>query len=132
MTGGLIHKLTNFLMPIEEAETETTENIRVKPNLTVHSNTNTELKVLIASPRTFDDAKKYADHLKAKETVIVNYEHVDVETQQRIGDFLNGVCYIMLGSVQRISENSMIYVPENVDIHKELYAYSIPTYVKQL
>lgn len=131
MTGGLIHKLTNFLMPIEEAETQVTEARQARPNLTVHSNVGTELKMFIAVPRSFDDAKLIADRLKAKEAIIVNYEHVDQATQQRIGDFLNGVCYILAGAVQRITDTSMIYVPENVDINKELYAYSIPTYIKQ-
>jgi cell division inhibitor SepF len=131
MTGGLIHKLTNFLMPIEEAESQVAKVRQARPNLTVHSNAGGELKMFIAVPRSFDDAKMIADRLKAKEAIIVNYEQVDQATQQRIGDFLNGVCYILSGAVQRITDNSMIYVPENVDINKELYAYSIPTYIKQ-
>ncbi|MEG6584600.1 cell division protein SepF [Dendrosporobacter sp. 1207_IL3150] len=132
MTVGLIHKLTNFLMPIEEeADSKSLGNSAARPNFTVHSNAADELKLFIAVPRNFDDAKGFADRLKAKEAIIVNYEHVDQATQQRIGDFLNGVCYITAGAVQRISDNSIIYVPENVDINKELYAYSIPTYIKQ-
>lgn len=131
MTGGLIHKLTNFLMPIEETEVQASENLLARPNLTVHSNAATDLKLFIATPKSFDDAKILADRLKAKEAIIVNYEHVDQATQQRIGDFLNGVCYILIGAVQRISDHSILYVPEHVDINKELYAYSIPTYIKQ-
>ena len=129
MTGGLIYKLTNFLMPVEEAEEHKTELPR--PNLTVHSSTATELKLLIAIPHSFDDVRDFADHLKAKEAIIVNFEHVDQDTRQRIGDFLNGVCYTLAGAVQKLTETSMIYVPENVDISKELYAYAIPTYIKQ-
>ena len=133
MTGGLIYKLTNFLMPIEEVEEQKTETkaSKIRPALTVHSNTATELKMFIAVPRSFDDVQGFADHLNAKEAVIVNFEHVDKDTQQRIGDFLNGVCYTLSGAVQRLTETSMIYVPENVDISKELYAYAIPTYIKQ-
>lgn len=131
MTGGLIHKLTNFLMPIEEAEVRKTDSLRTRPSLTVHSNSAVELKVFVAIPHSFDDVRDFADRLRAKEAVIVNYEYVDQENRQRIADFLNGVCYILEGSVQRISDDSMLYAPENVDISKELYAYSIPTYIKQ-
>lgn len=43
---------------------------------------------------------------------------------------MNGVCYVLSGNVQRIADSVFIYTPPNVDIDKELYAYSVPAYVK--
>lgn len=127
---GLIDRLTNFLMPVEE-ESLPPEHISVsdrRASLKVHSPS--ALKVFVAAPQTFDDVRVCADCLKAHVAVLLNFEDVDTVTQQRIADFLNGVCAITDGTNQRVSETVMLYVPANVDVSKELYAYSVPTYTK--
>ena len=99
-------------------------------NLYLHTNQSENLKVLIVSPAKFDDVRMYADHLKANITVVVNLTSIEKDMQDSIKDFMNGVCYILAGNVQRIADSVFIYAPVNVDIDKELYAYSVPTYVK--
>ena len=139
MALGLIDKLTNFLMPIEEVADIGREQVvselsaaqsRKTVNLRVHTQETAGLKVLIAAPTQYEDVTIYADNLKARVSVVVNFEHVDGDLQRAIVDFLNGVCYIIKGNVQRVSDEILMYVPENVDISKELYAFSIPTYTK--
>ncbi|MDR3590701.1 MAG: cell division protein SepF [Negativicutes bacterium] len=130
MALGLIDKLTNFLMPVEEAEPA--EHISAgdrRANLKVH--TPAALKVFITAPQAFDDVKVCADCLKAHVAVLINFEDVDSVTQQRIGDFLGGVCVVTDGASQRVSDTVVLYVPSNVDINKEMYAYSVPTYTKR-
>lgn len=144
-SSSLLDKIANVLMPEEDVE-EPVESVKEEPKepikpqttekperpfLTVHTNKVPELKILVFEPTTFDQANIIADHLKAKEAVIVNYSYVDRAEQQRLCDFVNGVCYVMEGAVQRISDYNVLYVPANVDISKELYAYSIPTYAKR-
>ncbi|MDR3565531.1 MAG: cell division protein SepF [Negativicutes bacterium] len=130
MAIGLIDKLTNFLMPVEDAalpEMSTPGDRRA--SLKVHSPA--ALKVYIATPQTFDDVRVCADCLKANVAVLINFEDIDsADTQQRIGDFLNGVCFVSGGTNQRVSDHVILYVPANVDVNKEPYAYSIPTYSK--
>lgn len=126
-------KLTNFLMPVDEevaphAEEPTAGEPR-RAQLKVHSPA--ALKVFVASPAEFDDVRLCADYLKANFAVMINYEDVDAPTQQRIGDFLDGLVAVTTGSSQRISDNVVLYVPAHVDINKELYAFSVPTYVKR-
>ena len=140
MALGLIDKLTNFLMPIEEVvegekEQAVTELSAVRARKTVNLRVHTQetaggFKVLVASPVHYEDVQLYADNLKAKVAVVLNFEQVDEETQRAMVDFLNGVCYEINGNVQRISDSILMYAPEMVDISKELYAFSIPTYVK--
>ena len=130
MAFGLIDKLTNFLMPVvEDASPPESPGISDRrTQLRVHSPA--ALKVNIVKPKVFDDVKVCADCLKTNVAVLINYEDVDASTQQRIVDFLLGVCFAMGGTSQRVSETVMIYVPPNVDINKELYSYSVPPYIK--
>lgn len=145
MALGLIDKLTNFLMPIEEEVVERSKEqpqqeqavtdlsaVRArKANLRVHTQEMANgMKVLVANPVNYQDVLLYADNLRANTAVVLNFEHVDEETQRAMVDFLNGVCYVINGNVQRVSELILMYTPENVDISKELYAFSVPTYVK--
>lgn len=139
--ASLIDKLTNVLMPEEEEVGEkqvirekkvVNGNINVyeRPTLTVHTNIIPELKVMVYEPTSFDQANIIANALKNKEAVVVSYEKVDAPEQRRLCDFINGVCYVLDGGVQRISETNVLYVPSNVEISKELCSYSMPAYVK--
>ncbi len=135
MAFGLIDKLTNFLMPIED-ETEIEDSKPVSTVKTSRLRLHTtpqpgEMKIVVAVPTAYEDVRIYAEHLKANVSVIVNFQRLDETTRRCVGDFLNGVCYVIAGSVQRISESILIYVPGFVEVKKELYSYSIPTYVKE-
>lgn len=126
MAPGLIDKLTNFLMPVEE-ETQPVEALPAgdrRAQLRVHSQNPAALKVFVASPAEYDDVKLCADYLKANVAVLVNYADVDSAVQQRIGDFLSGLIVVTGGASQRVSDTVVIYVPPHVDINKEMYAFS--------
>lgn len=132
MALGLIDKLTNFLMPIEDETEKVSELPSVherKTHLKVHSAA--ALRVYIGSPASFDDVRYYADQLCTHIAVIVNYDSVDDVTQQRIADFLNGILYAVNGSAQRISDTVQIYLPSGVEASKELFSYSVPTYIRK-
>lgn len=142
--SSLLDKLTNVLMPEEEEEVKRAEPVKrasertgsfesqdklERPVLTVH--TNPDLKIKVFVPTAFDQANLIADCLKNRESVVVNYEQVDDKEQRRLCDFLNGVCYVLNGGVQRITNVSVLYVPDNVEISKEMCSYTMPVYEKQ-
>ena len=134
---SMIDKLTNYLNPMDKmAQTEQilsefeSAHKRKSVNLHVHTNQSGNLKVLIVSPVKFDDVRICADHLKANITVVVNLMSIELDMQDAIKDFMNGVCYILDGNVQRIADSVFIYTPVNVEIDKEIYAFSVPTYIK--
>ncbi len=137
MALGMIDKLTNYLLPTEETEakkqrvlTSDTE-YGIKPvNLQVHTNQAIALKMVVVSPAKYDDVRTYADHLKANMAVVINLTGVELDMQYAIKDFMNGVSYVLDGNVQRVADSVFMYTPANVGIDKELYAYSVPTYVK--
>jgi len=137
MAQSMIDKLTNYLMPADGVERDDDamalpEKVnRSKPvNLHVHSNQSPSLKMLIVAQAKFSEVRTYSDHLKSNMAVVINLTGVDVKMQCAIKDFMDGACYALAGSVQRVSESVFIYVPTNVDISKELYSYSVPTYIK--
>lgn len=152
MVGNLFNKLTNFLMPTQGEEpfvqddNDKTVQLRsrnrslsrksrvleqAKPQLTIHSQTTSlPLKIVVEEPTCFDDAQKYADYLKTNAVLLINYQKADIVAQQRIGDFMNGVCYTLGGSAQRVSEQVALYACANVDVDKILFSYSVPAYVR--
>lgn len=142
MALGLLNKLTNYLMPMDEdgehAATEpqpaTSHRLlhqeRDKKgkvvNLRVHSNDGVPLKVMVLEPKAYDDVLISADCLKANMAVVLHFQSVDVPTQHSIIDFMNGVCYVTGGEVMRISPEVLFYTPAYVGIEKELYSYTVP------
>ena len=143
MALGLIDKLTNFLIPLEEeaaapgksemsagTKEMAVQETERRPKLKVHSQQTGQLKVYVDLPTSFDDVQAYADYLKTNIAVVVNYQQVDAATQQRMSDFLNGVCYVLGGCVQRVSDQVILYAYANIEVDKKIFAYSVPTYVR--
>lgn len=142
MALGLIDKITNFLIPVDEevaapdkaelpaAKEAVVQDNERRPKLKVHSQSAGNLKVIVDLPTDFDDVQAYADYLRNSVAVVINYQQVDIATQQRMSDFLNGVCYVLGGSVQLISEQVVLYAYANIEVDKKIFSYSVPTYVR--
>ncbi len=64
--------------------------------------------------QVFEDAKVAADGLKGGEQQIVNLEKATPQMAERIIDFMNGVCYALDGTVERVGERVYMFVPANV------------------
>ena len=76
------------------------------------------MNVLVFEPTNFNDTRIAADALKASKAVLINYEKIEQSEQVRICDFMNGVCYVLDGSVKRISAKMVLYVPNGVSIEE--------------
>ncbi|MBC9783288.1 DUF552 domain-containing protein [Heliobacillus mobilis] len=79
-----------------------------------------ELKVVVIEPKTFDEAKNVADHLKNRRQVILNLEKADREMAQRVIDFVCGTTYALNGSMQKVGAHIFVFAPSNVDISGEI------------
>lgn len=73
-------------------------------------------KMIVFRPVNYEDTQNIIDNLKSHKPVIVNMEQIDVETAQRILDFMSGACYAVDGRVCRVSTRIFIVAPANVDI----------------
>jgi cell division inhibitor SepF len=64
--------------------------------------------------QVYEDAKAAADGLKSGQQQIVNLERATPQMTERIIDFLNGACYALDGTVERVGDKVVMFVPANV------------------
>ncbi len=88
----------------------------VKKGKVVNIHTTTQLKVVVVSPESFDEARDIAEHLKSKKPVVINLEGVEREVARRIVDFLSGAVFSLDGNIQKISSGIFLIAPYNVGI----------------
>lgn len=92
-----------------------------------------QMQVVLVKPDRFEDASGIADHLNAKQTVVLNLEATKRDTARRLIDFLSGVAYANKAEIKRVATNTFIITPYNVDIQGETMIDemdgSLPTYL---
>ena len=73
-------------------------------------------KMILLEPRAFSESQQIADHLKKRNTVVVNMKRVTPYQAQRIGDFLSGTVYAIGGDLQKIGGGIFLCTPKNVNV----------------
>ena len=59
-------------------------------------------KMILLEPRAYSESQQIADHLKKRNTVVVNMKRVTPDQAKRIVDFLSGTVYAIGGDLQKI------------------------------
>ena len=77
------------------------------------------LNIVVRTPKSFSDVREYADSLMGGSAIMVSFEAVDPALRNRIFDYLNGVSYIVNASVSCVTDDLLLYAPENVEVNKE-------------
>lgn len=77
------------------------------------------MEIVVVEPRTLDEARMAADHLKARRPVIVNLREADRDLARRIVDFACGVTYAVDGQMQRIGDEIFLFAPSTVTVTAE-------------
>ena len=73
-------------------------------------------KMILLEPRAFSESQQIADHLKNKNTVVVNMKRVTAEQAKRIIDFLSGTVYALGGDLQKIGTGIFLCTPKDVNV----------------
>ena len=73
-------------------------------------------KMILLEPRAFSESSQIADHLKKRNTVVVNIKRVTPDQAKRIVDFLSGTVYAIGGDLQKIGGGIYLCTPKNVDV----------------
>ena len=73
-------------------------------------------KMILLEPRAFSETAQIADHLKKRNTVVVNMKRVTAEQAKRIIDFLSGTVYAIGGDLQKIGGGIFLCTPKNVNV----------------
>ncbi len=79
-----------------------------------------QLQVVLVKPERFETAAEIADHLRDKRAVLVNLETTPKDVTRRLVDFLSGVTYAIRGKINKVSANTFIITPPNVNVVGEL------------
>ncbi len=77
-------------------------------------------KMILVEPRAYSESQTIADHLKAKNSVVVNFKRVTQDQSRRIIDFLSGTLYAINGDLQKVGEGIYLCTPSNVDVQGEI------------
>lgn len=77
-------------------------------------------QMILAEPRAYSESQTIADHLKTKNTVVVNLKRVTDAQARRIIDFLTGTLYAIGGDLQEIGEGIYLCTPKNVTVQGKI------------
>ena len=102
----------------EESSSRSTYKERKNPsNKVINFRSSSKSKVVLTKPDRFsEDIKNVADELSQKHTIVLNLEDVAKPDSRRIIDFLSGATYANGGTIKRVSTDTFIITPCNVDI----------------
>jgi cell division inhibitor SepF len=118
---GAIQRLWSFLGFVEDEEVASPDGEeprrRKAPVFNLH--THRPMEIVVLEPRSFDEARAGADHLKARRPVIVNLRDVDRDLARRVVDFVCGVTYAVDGQMQRIGDEIFLFTPNTVTVMAE-------------
>lgn len=77
-------------------------------------------KMILLEPRAYSESQQIADHLKKKNTVVVNMKRVTHDQAKRIVDFLSGTVYALGGDLQKIGGGIFLCTPKNVNVEGQI------------
>ena len=77
---------------------------------------NSSGKMILLEPRAFSESQQIADHLKKRNTVVVNMKRVTPDQAKRIVDFLSGTVYAIGGDLQKIGTGIFLCTPKNINV----------------
>lgn len=107
----------------EEEMAENTSRFRNKKNSkngVLNIRPSSKIKVVLVKPEKFgEEIKNVADELLKLNTVVLNLEEVVKAEARRIIDFLSGVAYANGGKIKKVSTDTYVVTPCNVDLEGE-------------
>lgn len=77
-------------------------------------------EVLVIKPQDFNEAQTVTDFLKDGKPIVINMEGIELNTAQRIIDFIGGACYALDGTLRPVNNNIFIAAPQDVEVSGDL------------
>ena len=91
----------------------------LKPEEALKENDGTS-KMILLEPRAYSEAQQIADHLKMRNTVVVNLKRVTSDQAKRIIDFLAGTIYAINGDLQKLGPGIFLCTPKNINVQGKI------------
>ena len=77
-------------------------------------------KMMLLEPRAYSESQQIADHLKKRNSVVVNLKRVTSDQAKRIIDFLSGCIYAIGGTMQKVGVGIYLCAPKNVNVQGKI------------
>ena len=77
-------------------------------------------KMILLEPRAYSESQQIADHLKNRNSVVVNLKRVTSDQAKRIIDFLSGCIYAIGGDLQKLGNGIYLCTPKNVSVQGKM------------
>lgn len=77
-------------------------------------------KMVLLEPRAYSESQQIADHLKTRNSVVVNLKRVTPDQAKRIVDFLSGTVYAIGGDLQKIGGGIFLCTPNNMNVQGKI------------
>ena len=77
-------------------------------------------KMILLEPRAYSESQQIADHLKKRNSVVVNLKRVTSDQAKRIIDFLSGCIYAIGGTMQKVGVGIYLCAPNNVAVQGKI------------
>lgn len=108
-----------FSEPIEKITSED-EYYDISEKDAYEEAVNTGSKMILLEPRAYSESQQIADHLKKRNSVVVNLKRVTSDQAKRIIDFLLGTIYAIGGDLQKIGQGIYLCTPKNVNVQGKI------------
>ena len=116
---GFKNKIQKFIGDEDLPEEETTQNDEFYKSVATQGGSNGG-KMILLEPRAFSESQQIADHLKKRNTVVVNLKRVTSDQAKRIVDFLSGTIYAIGGDLQKIGGGIFLCTPNNINVQGKI------------
>jgi len=104
--------IKNALFPKDDTESIEDESYDVDSK----SASKNGSKIVLVEPRAYSESQTIADHLKGRNSVVVNLKRVTNDQAKRIIDFLSGTLYAIGGDMQKLGNGIYLCTPKNVTV----------------
>ena len=101
---------------VVKKETPVSSKQKVQSQPTGKTNT-----VILTEPLVFADSKDIVDDIKRNKVVIINLSKLDIETSDRLLDFIYGGIYALGARLKTIGEDIYLCVPNGVEVSGDFY-----------
>ena len=114
--GGEPDSIDNPETSVEEEFYTTKKGKKEKEN----ESDNAGGKMILLEPRAYSESQQIADHLKNRNSVVVNLKRVTSDQAKRIIDFLSGCIYAIGGTMQKVGVGIYLCAPKNVNVQGKI------------
>lgn len=82
----------------------------------------TPMKLVVLKPTALEDARECIESLRSSNTVVLDLEDTPQDIVIRVVDFISGAAYILGGRVTRLSTNTYLVTPPEVNLGGDVLA----------